>query len=491
MTTVPFNHTQMSIEEALSSAQFGERMIRLADQFRREGNHDAANAAFMAAAQIRDTLSTAMELLPIIAPEHAALLNPSERQRLATQLNDAHQRLDRMVLEHDVSDVPLEDCDQQREEWYASCLHIGHMAHLARGAAARTSESTPTPGDDLIEMTEYALGLLHQGAEDSIADIRENELPDDAPFPETRNQLREQAVNDHAEVEKAHRLASARLAAAKAEADNSEGRCHVCGGTLRADDVRSHAETCFMEAVRSRYTVRDVKERYARSQPLMIWVRSEEFRHWMMLIVQPTTSLRQLDRFLRDLWLECCGHMSHFAIGGTQYSACVPGPGDPLMFDTDLAEPDDQHMVHTVEETVAMGQKFRHEFDYGDTTCLDLECVATLPVPYGYVQEFINPPEAADGYCDDSITIMARNLPPERCFTCGAAARSRYYENPYIGVLPEAGGPIVAPPYFCDHCAPADVTTVVLRNSPRTGVGCYDNTHDEPAGNPPPEWRRE
>ena len=102
-------------------------------------------------------------------------------------------------------------------------------------------------------------------------------------------------------------------------------------------------------------------------------------------------------RFLRDTWLECCGHMSHFEIGGTQYSNCVPGPGDPPMFDTDLAEPKEQHMVHTVEETIAMGQKFRHEFDYGDTTCLDLELVG-LPVLYGYVQEFINPPEAAEGY---------------------------------------------------------------------------------------------
>ena len=480
MSTVPFNHTQMSIEEALSSAGYGERTIRLAGQFRREGNHDAANAAFMAAAQIRDALSTAMDLLPIIAPEHAALLSPSDRQRLATQLNESHERLNRMVLEHDVSEVPLADLDQRHEEWYASCLHIGHMAHLARNVSARAAEATPTPGDDLIEMTGYALGQLHEGAQESMTDLCENDLPDDAPFPDTRDQLRKQAVADHAKVAEIHRLFGARLAAAHAEADNSEGICHVCGNPLRADDVRSHAASCFMVAVRSRYTVRDVDERYARSKPIMIWVRSEELRHWMMLIVQPTTSLRQLDQFLRDLWLECCGHMSHFQIGNIQYSACVPGPGDLPMFDTDLAEPDEQHMVHTVEETTAMGQQFRHEFDYGDTTCLDLECVAALPVPYEYVQEFINPPDETQGHHDDFITIVGRNLPPERCFTCGAVAHWRYYENPYIHVPPEEGGPIVAPPYFCNDCAPRDVTLSELRNSPRVGVGCYDNTHDEP-----------
>ena len=483
MTTVPFNHTQMSIEEALSSAGYGERMIRLAGQFRREGNHDAANAAFMAAAQIRDALSTALDLLPIIAPEHAALLSPSDRQRLATQLSESHEGLSRLVSEHDVSDVPLEDCDQRYEEWYASCLHVGHMARLARGVAARAKETTPTPSDDLIEMTGYALGQLHEGAQGSMADISENDLPNDAPFPETRNQLRKQAVEDHAEVEEIHRAFSARLAVARAEADNSEGICHVCSSLLRADDVRSHAATCFTDAVRSRYIVRDVDERYARSQPLLIWVRSDELRHWMMLVVQPTASLRQLDQFLRDQWLECCGHMSHFEIGDTQYSACVPGPGDPPRFDTDLAESDEQHMVHTVEETIAMGQKFRHEFDYGDTTCLDLELVALLPVPYEYVKEFINPPGGAQGHFDDFITVVARNLSPERCFTCGAVAHWRYYENPYVHIPPEEGGPIVGPPYFCNDCAPREVMLSKLRNSPRVGVGCYDNTHDEPEQN--------
>ena len=45
-----------------------------------------------------------------------------------------------------------------------------------------------------------------------MADIRENELLDDAPFPQTRNQLREQAVKNHAEIEETHRLSGERQA---------------------------------------------------------------------------------------------------------------------------------------------------------------------------------------------------------------------------------------------------------------------------------------
>lgn len=478
MTTVSFNHTQMSIEEVLSSAEYGKRMIRLADQFRREGNHDAANAAFTGAAYIRDQLSKTMDLLPIIAPEHAALLGETRRQRLLTQLTESQGRLSQLVTEHSASTIPPEDCDQRVEGWYASCLHIGHMAHLAKSVAAR-AEATPPTGE-LINISEYALERLLNAARESMAELREDDLPDDTPFPQTRTQLREQATKDHAEIEQANAAFKEVVKAAKAEADNSQGQCHVCGGEIRADDAAAHVQACFMGQVRSRYRVRDMDESYARSQPIMLWVRSQELRHWMMLVVQPTTSLRQLDQFLRNQWLECCGHMSHFEIGDVQYSACVPGPGDPPMFDAALAEPNEQHMVHTVEETIASSQRFHHEFDYGDTTCLNLEHVGVIPVPYQYLPEFINTSEASEGYSDDFITIIARNLHPERCFVCDEVASWRYYENPYVFLPPEHGGPIVAPPYFCDQCAPEGIAMVILQNSPRAGVGCYDNTHDEP-----------
>ena len=111
---------------------------------------------------------------------------------------------------------------------------------------------------------------------------------------------------------------------------------------------------------------------------------------------------------------------------------------------------------------------------------LDLECVAILPAPYHCLPGLIDPPEPAEGHTDDFITIVARNLPPEHCFTCGETARWRYHENPYTLVPPADGGPIVAPPYFCDECAPRDVVLAVLRNSPHNGTGCYDKVHHQP-----------
>ena len=101
-------------------------------------------------------------------------------------------------------------------------------------------------------------------------------------------------------------------------------------------------------------------------------------------------------------------------------------------------------------------------------------------MPYCCIPELIDPPEPAEGHTDDFITIVARNLPLERCFTCEAPARWCYYENPYALVPREHGGSTVLPPYFCDDCAPPNVTLVELRNSPRAGVGCYDVVYDQP-----------
>lgn len=43
---------------------------------------------------------------------------------------------------------------------------------------------------------------------------------------------------------------------------------------------------------------------------------------WLDLEMQTGGMLSDLDDFLREIWLECCGHLSDFDIGGVSYSAC-------------------------------------------------------------------------------------------------------------------------------------------------------------------------
>ena len=481
MTTIPFNETRMCIEETLASAGYGEKMTSLANQYRREGNHAAANAAIIMTWNIRTNIAKVIEFLPMLTPEHTQLLNPSERQQLTTELTTSYTNLERLVQEHPVTEAQLDDSHEQEKNLYMSCLHIGHLAHLAHSISERAARF---PDDEeLTEVMKFSINTCYQEAQESIEDIQNNQPSEDNVFPQTRNQAMNDALRNYAALETINQQFTEKLKTLRAEATNSPGWCHLCGDTFLADEAKAHIETCITQTVEKKYIIRDFDERYARSSPVMIWVRSEELRHWMMLVMQPTTSLRQLDQFLRNQWLECCGHMSHFEIGKVHYSACVPGPGDPPNFDTAMAEPNEQHMVHTIEETVTDKDRFSHEFDYGDTTCLDLEHVAALPFPYYCLPDLIKPPKEAEGYSDDFITIVARNQPPEHCFTCRKTARWRYSENDYIQTPRKYRGPIVAPPYFCDPCLPKDISSVKLRNSPRAGVGCYDNTHDIPHEN--------
>lgn len=38
--------------------------------------------------------------------------------------------------------------------------------------------------------------------------------------------------------------------------------------------------------------------------------------YWLHLEMNGSSSLEELDSYLRDIWLECCGHLSEFTVGG-------------------------------------------------------------------------------------------------------------------------------------------------------------------------------
>ena len=211
-----------------------------------------------------------------------------------------------------------------------------------------------------------------------------------------------------------------------------------------------------------------------------ISVRARERPHWLELGVRCDTTLHELDRFLRAVWLECCGHLSHFAIGGVIYSVMVPLPGERRRFEPmDEEEAKWQHMGKTVNAAIPPLTRFGHEHDYGDPTELDLDYVAM----FGELVQWLTPSQPWHG---GKIVILARNHPQQTCLRCGnpaswkAVADDDEYEE-YDEELYETEGVLSAddmdPITFCEACAPTDGDFVPLVNSPRVGVNCYDNVH--------------
>jgi len=120
--------------------------------------------------------------------------------------------------------------------------------------------------------------------------------------------------------------------------------------------------------------------------------------HWLHLEVPAAATLRDLDQFLRDIWLECCGHLSMFRIMDRNFMS--------TMFDDWYS--DDLDMNYELGAVLAPGVQFFHEYDFGTTTHLTLKVVGER---MGTMDE------------GELVRIMARNEPPDyRCAVCEKAA---------------------------------------------------------------------
>ena len=77
--------------------------------------------------------------------------------------------------------------------------------------------------------------------------------------------------------------------------------------------------------------------------------------YWLHLEMTSDAPLRVLDQFLRDTWLECCGHLSAFFIQGREYS-----PGSRV----------------NAGRILSQGMQFYHRYDFGTMTELTLRVLS-------------------------------------------------------------------------------------------------------------------
>jgi hypothetical protein len=87
--------------------------------------------------------------------------------------------------------------------------------------------------------------------------------------------------------------------------------------------------------------------------------------HWLHLATPPATTFADLDQFLRDIWLECCGHLSSFPVQG-------------MNFDAHPYEASDTDMDHPLGEWIDEGAEFDDQYDFGSTTPLTLRVTTTF-----------------------------------------------------------------------------------------------------------------
>src|SRR5260221_12199532 len=99
----------------------------------------------------------------------------------------------------------------------------------------------------------------------------------------------------------------------------SKGTCSFCHRELSKASMTRHLASCEQRAAMQGERESRQKSKKSKAFHLMV----EGYRlpmYWMHLEVVAGTTLGMLDHFLRETWLECCGHLSAFEIGGVRYT---------------------------------------------------------------------------------------------------------------------------------------------------------------------------
>ncbi|OGP74797.1 MAG: hypothetical protein A2V86_15985 [Deltaproteobacteria bacterium RBG_16_49_23] len=206
----------------------------------------------------------------------------------------------------------------------------------------------------------------------------------------------------------------------------SKGTCALCKSEFGKSAMTRHLKSCIEK------TLIDEKFTQGSTSLLKFFHLLVEGHHlpeyWMHLKVPSHARFEDLDNFLREIWLECCGHLSAFRIGREEVKKSKK-----------------------LEYVLHPGMQLNYEYDFGSTTELLLKVVS----------------EVKSNIKTGDLEILARNDPPQiKCSNCDHLATRICTECIYE----DAG-------WLCDDCAEdhkcdADMLLPVV-NSPRTGVCGY------------------
>lgn len=201
----------------------------------------------------------------------------------------------------------------------------------------------------------------------------------------------------------------------------SQGNCYLCGKELGKAAMKNHLLKVHSEA-------EDGQD--------CLLLKAEgvyDKDYWLYFDIPVSSSLSTVDRFLRDIWLECCGHISAFL-----------GPG---------------HLEIGKNRKLGsfpVGTQLLHEYDFGDTTETKITIIA------GTRRKAQK----------KAVRLLARNVPPVfACSRCGKPAVAICTECMWSGVNP----------FYCEDCGEEhehEDMLLPVTNSPRMGICGYTGEFD-------------
>jgi len=231
----------------------------------------------------------------------------------------------------------------------------------------------------------------------------------------------------------------------------SEGKCLFCGKTFDKLGINRHLASHLKEKV----------ETGKRGKSFFIKVETPKkygpTPYFLSLWVDGTAKLKDLDDFLRGIWLECCGHMSAFSLPRKKPSKKFDFNAFSHLVDENAEYPNEISMSKKAKNVFSKGLLLEYDYDFGSTTKLEITVVNEFPVK-----------------ADKEIVLLSRNEPLEvMCSICKKEPATQLctacmYDESAV---------------FCDKCAKKhakkcvdfdDYSSMPIVNSPRMGVCGYE-----------------
>ncbi len=229
--------------------------------------------------------------------------------------------------------------------------------------------------------------------------------------------------------------------------NRTKGTCKYCGKEYTRTPMAKHILTC---KERRMAIERDSNEKQIGYFVLLINDKYSK-QYWLIVELKDSASLKDLDQFLRDVWLECCGHLSDFEIDGVRYESSAQG-SDEWMIPV-------KGMNIKLQKLLEPGMIFDHRYDYGSTTELTISVIAHRMGPVK----------------KEKLTILSRNHPIT--FLCEKCEKKTATVVCMECIYDGAG-------FLCDDCRQdhecgEDMLSEIY-NSPRSGVCGYEGSNKYP-----------
>lgn len=223
-------------------------------------------------------------------------------------------------------------------------------------------------------------------------------------------------------------------------AQKIKGKCKYCGKEYTMGYMKRHLSAC---KERLNQLASESGGRQCGYFQLAVSPKYDNY-YWLFIEVKETATLKDVDTFLRDIWLECCGHLSAFRINGVSYEVMPEKDffwGEPA-----------KSMNYKLKEVLEKGMTIGYEYDFGSTTELK---ISVIDYRVGCLK-------------GGKVTILSRNNPYEYiCDECG--------KKPAVAICPECAWD--GKGLLCEDCSRThkcgEDMLLNICNSPRMGVCAY------------------